>query len=341
MLSSNALATVPHSLCRCEQLELVRLANNNITSLPRCLLFMPSLAWIGVAGNPISPTAVSPPHLARTHEDLVLGARLGGGASGDVYRATMHTETVAVKLFKAVLSDGRAEDEIALASLAADVPHALRVLGYLGSPRPGLILEYVKGFVPLAGPPSRASISRDVYKAGTVLSVSGMLAVAVAVSRACAELHARRISHGDLYAHNILVGSTLLSGAPATPHDVRLSDFGASFLHDGDPGWQRVEVRAFGILLDELSSLVRVDDETESATQDRPPHKAARDDQTEVPTTKMVAQLVSPLRTHRAVAAVKQLARVCMGPGYHRPTFLIVKRKLERWAEELGLWLDA
>ena len=66
------------------------------------------------------------------------------------------------------------------------------------------------------------------------------------VAAALAHLHGRGILHGDLYAHNLLVDG----------HDCRLSDFGAaSFFTPGSSqgaALQRLESRAFGILLEEL-----------------------------------------------------------------------------------------
>jgi serine/threonine protein kinase len=61
-------------------------------------------------------------------------------------------------------------------------------------------------------------------------------------------LHAQGINHGDLYAHNIL---------HCGEGRAVLGDFGAASFHPpGDPGaaeaLQRIEVRAFGCLLEEL-----------------------------------------------------------------------------------------
>jgi serine/threonine protein kinase len=76
-------------------------------------------------------------------------------------------------------------------------------------------------------------------------------------------MHACGILHGDLYAHNILHNSK--------GHGL-LGDFGAaSFLPMQDHGTahalQRIEVRAFGILLGELLSLCsESEDDTNSET---------------------------------------------------------------------------
>ena len=66
------------------------------------------------------------------------------------------------------------------------------------------------------------------------------------VAAGLTHLHARGLLHGDVYGHNILWDAA--TGAAA------LSDFGAaSVLPDGPAGaaLQRIEVRAFGLLLGE------------------------------------------------------------------------------------------
>ena len=71
--------------------------------------------------------------------------------------------------------------------------------------------------------------------------------MACGIADAVAHLHARGLSHGDLYAHNILWDGD--SGAAT------LTDFGAaSPLPTGTHGdaWRRIETRAFGLLFEEL-----------------------------------------------------------------------------------------
>ena len=101
-------------------------------------------------------------------------------------------------------------------------------------------------FTGLAGPPSLASCTRDVYAGDAIWTLPTALAIARRIASAACQLHARDILHGDLYAHNIL-------------HDGRgtalLGDFGAaSLVGTGAPAqaFERIEVRAFGCLLEEL-----------------------------------------------------------------------------------------
>ena len=67
------------------------------------------------------------------------------------------------------------------------------------------------------------------------------------VASAAHHLHGRGLLHGDLYAHNVL-------NAPGG--ETLLSDFGAASCYPSGPAAliQRVEVRAFGILMEEVLS---------------------------------------------------------------------------------------
>ena len=84
----------------------------------------------------------------------------------------------------------------------------------------GLLMPLVgPEFRALAGPPSLASCTRDVYDATLRLTPTAALSMAAGLADALAHLHERGLSHGDLYAHNTL-------------HDghsqARLGDFGAA-----------------------------------------------------------------------------------------------------------------
>ncbi|MFA9218361.1 MAG: protein kinase, partial [Sphingomonadaceae bacterium] len=78
-------------------------------------------------------------------------------------------------------------------------------------------------------------------------SPAAALAIAHGIASAASQLHARGIMHGDLYAHNIL---------HCTQGRSLLGDFGAASFYDiaatNAEQLQRLEVRAFGFLLEEL-----------------------------------------------------------------------------------------
>jgi serine/threonine protein kinase len=100
----------------------------------------------------------------------------------------------------------------------------------------------------LASPPSLASCTRDVYDTETHFTLSAVIRLALGMASAARQLHERGILHGDLYAHNILCSND---------GQALLGDFGAaSFFAPGDTplalALQRIEVRAFSCLLEEL-----------------------------------------------------------------------------------------
>jgi hypothetical protein len=262
MLAGNQLSDLPAELANCSQLELLRLSANRFSVLPSWLLTMPSLAWLAIAGNPLTDSfevARQASSIAEIDwQHIELGARLGEGASGVIYQAKLWQaddvpKDVAIKLFKSTItSDGMPRSEMT-ASIAVGLhPNIVGVLGQVSDHPSGamaLVMPLIASdYVNLANPPSLESCTRDVYASATVLGLSQVCSVALDIARATEHLHACGILHGDLYAHNILYN--------AEGHGL-LSDFGAaSFLPiddiDSAQSLQRIEVRAFGILLGEL-----------------------------------------------------------------------------------------
>ncbi len=264
MLAGNRLAALPDEMAACTRLELVRLAANRFARLPDWLLALPRLAWLAYAGNPFASAAEAAAAASSAVPDiawstLALGQKLGEGASGVIHRATRLSadhhpqQAVAVKLFKgAVTSDGLPDREMAACLHAGTHPNLIGALGRVtGHPmdETGLVMPLVEhDFEVLAAPPSFDSCTRDVYPEDRRFSLGTTLRIAHGIASAAAHLHGRGIVHGDLYAHNIL-------------HDgaghAMLGDFGAASIVDtGDAKraalLQRVEVRAFGCLLEEL-----------------------------------------------------------------------------------------
>jgi hypothetical protein len=263
MLAGNRLRTLPEELAACSQLELLRLAANQLSELPAWLLRLPRLSWLAYAGNPFSEAleaeALSDtPTAAIAWPDLKLEAVLGEGASGVIHRAELADQHgalrhVAVKLFKgAVTSDGLPDCEMAACIRAGDHVNLIPVAGKVKdhpAGTHGLVMELIDPqFTNLAGPPSLDSCTRDIYGADTRFDLAAALGIAYGMASAACHLHERGIMHGDLYAHNILYGGQ---------GRALLGDFGAaSFyaLDDRDIGLalQRLEVRAYGCLLEEL-----------------------------------------------------------------------------------------
>lgn len=260
MLAGNRLTVLPPELAACRALELLRIAANRLEALPEWLLSMPRLAWLAFAGNPLCEAWAEEeaPAVDMLHwQALSLQRLLGQGASGHIHEALLtvggNTSRLALKLFKgAVTSDGLPSSEIHAWLRAGRHPALIPVTGRLrGHPEglDGLAMPLVEpSFRSLAGPPDFETCTRDVYASGTCLSPQEALAIARSIASAAAHLHARGVNHGDLYAHNLLHGG---GGA------VLLGDFGAASCYPaGQEGLaealQRLEVRAFGCLLEEL-----------------------------------------------------------------------------------------
>lgn len=277
MLAGNRLRELPASLANCRNLELLRIAANRIECFPEWLLSLPRLSWLAYSGNPFSEgaeaRAIDDAHVAPlAWETLALGELLGQGASGVIHRATLvanpadevtqasdrgDDSQVAVKLFKgAVTSDGLPRCEMAASLAAGTHPNLIKVMGKVAdhpSGIPALVMELIDpAFANLAGPPSLDSCTRDVYPEGLRLSVPDALAMAHGIASVAGHLHRAGIMHGDLYGHNILFARG--SDAPAR---ALLGDFGAASLYERSDreravGLERLEVRAFGCLLEEL-----------------------------------------------------------------------------------------
>ena len=263
MLAGNRLQSLPAEMAACQGLELLRISANRLDALPEWLLSLPRLSWLAFAGNPFDDRAEAAALAAEAipaidWNSLSLQHKLGEGASGLIHQADWTgadggIQPVAVKLFKgAVTSDGWPHSEMAACIAAGAHPNLIAVRGQVGNhpeATPGLVLALVDPrFANLAGPPSLASCTRDVYADAAGWPVPTALRMARGIASAAAQLHAHGILHGDLYAHNILWDGQ---------GDCLLGDFGAASFLPLDDGaqaqaLQRIEVCAFGHLLAEL-----------------------------------------------------------------------------------------
>lgn len=265
MLAGNRLRDLPPEMAACTNLELVRIAANRFEALPDWLLELPRLAWLAYGGNPFSEVYEQQAREGSEAPDiawgeLALGEKLGEGASGHIHQALWHpakdaSRAVAVKLFKgAVTSDGLPDSEMAACIHAGAHPNLIAVHGKVsGHPKNahGLVMALVQSeFRTLAGPPSLESCTRDIYAPELRFAPATAVRMALGIAQAIMHMHmhVRGITHGDLYAHNIL-------------HDgngnVLLGDCGAASFIPPQAGiqalaLQRIELRAFGCLLEEL-----------------------------------------------------------------------------------------
>jgi hypothetical protein len=264
MLAGNQLSSLPQELANCTRLELLRISANQLTELPQWLLQLPRLTWLAFAGNPFvhaleAQALIHAPTLHINWENLQLQHQLGEGASGVIHQAVLRTnegeQAVAVKLFKGeVTSDGLPDCEMAACMHAGAHPHLVSAIARAvehPDDKQALVMPLIPpDFGNLAGPPSLDTCTRDVYAAHARFDWPATLRMALGMASATQHLHARGILHGDLYAHNIL---------HTTAGDALLSDFGAAAFFDVRDsalaqGLEKIEVRALGCLLEELSA---------------------------------------------------------------------------------------
>jgi hypothetical protein len=259
ILTDNRIAELPSELGDRPNLQKLMLAGNRLQRLPR-------LTWLAYAGNPLETEADAAALEATPRipwEQLHLEQQLGEGASGVIHRATwaqpgQPATQVAVKLYKGEMtSDGSPLHEMNACITAGLHPNLIRVEGRIvdhPEQQAGLVMQLIDpSYRNLAALPSLASCTRDVYTDDTRFSAGVALRIAHGVASVARHLHQHGITHGDLYGHNILWNED---------GDCLLGDFGAASFHatcdsPESRALQRIEVRAFGVLLGEL--LERID----------------------------------------------------------------------------------
>jgi len=251
LLAGNRIESLPDEMAACQNLELLRLSANNLREIPSWLWNLPKLSWLAFSGNPCSPKAqFELQEIA--YESLEVKEKLGSGASGDIYKAHSkeNEHPVALKVFKgAITSDGYAHDEMNAYISTGEHANLIKVLSKLaGDERLGLVLEYIPNVYRNLGlPPDFETCTRDTFTEETTFTPDSILEIAKGIASASAHLHARGLMHGDLYAHNILINDD---------DHCYLGDFGAaSFYEPHRKEFERIEVRAFGCLLEDMLSL--------------------------------------------------------------------------------------
>ncbi|WP_406824568.1 leucine-rich repeat-containing protein kinase family protein [Pedobacter sp. KACC 23697] len=259
MLSGNRLSALPEELSNCQNLSLLRIAANKLYELPHWITQLPKLSWIAFSGNNFSKIpAVERLSLISWH-DLEISHLLGEGASGMISKANRtigdETQEVAVKIFKGnVTSDGLPEDEMTAYIAAGYHPGLVNLIGQIAhhpDEKKGLVMDLIPHhFYNLGLPPSLESCTRDVFPPDRTLSEKQIIGIAKTIASLAAQLHEAGIMHGDLYAHNTLIdedGHTLFG------------DFGAASFYDKTAktaaALERIEVSAYGYLLDDLLAL--------------------------------------------------------------------------------------
>lgn len=250
-LAGNDIRELPDTMQACQELELLRLSANSLTHIPQWLLHLPKLSWLAFSGNPCSQNQHAKLETI-SFDSLELKERLGEGASGEIFKAfSPHFEKeIALKLFKgAVTSDGYAKDEMHAYMSTGTHPHLIQVLAKIEEPsRLGLVLELIPNCYDNLGlPPNFETCTRDTFTTDKTMQIDDIEAIAKAMCSVGVHLHERGLMHGDFYAHNILINEDGHS---------YLGDFGAASFYDKtNVQYEKIEVRAFGCLIDDLLQL--------------------------------------------------------------------------------------
>ena len=258
MLSGNKLTTLPESMAQCHNLELLRIAVNELRELPSFLLTLPKLSWLAYSGNPFCAKHpdVDTPLKEIVWNELEIQELLGEGASGQIYKALHGGKESAVKVFKGeITSDGLPEEEMDINISLGHHEHLVDVTARVTEHPEGkdvLMLELIPShYFNLGLPPTLQTCSRDVYKEGFSLTLQQAIKILQAMADAATHMHAHGIMHGDFYAHNIMIDAKANS---------ILGDFGgASYFEPNREeernALERLEVRAFGCLMEEMLTL--------------------------------------------------------------------------------------
>ncbi len=258
-LAGNLLEELPDEMQNCRNLELLRISANQLKRIPDWLFALPKLSWLAFGGNPAVENLQLSAEIDSFHwDEFSLEELLGEGASGHISKAKWQgkEEAVALKVFKGdVTSDGLPEVEMDLSIAAGFHENLIQVLGKIEAhpeEKPGLIMNLISpNYSNLGNPPSLETCTRDTFTEEHVFTEDELLKLAKSIASVCAQLHSKGIKHGDLYAHNILVNEEA--------HFI-LGDFGAASFYDLNSAVadkiERIEVRAFACLLEDISGLV-------------------------------------------------------------------------------------
>lgn len=256
-LAGNQLTELPVEMAECKNIELLRISANRLMQLPKWLIELPKISWLAFSGNKFNAHhAESKPLQEINWKEFILEEQLGEGASGHIYKALWpshenHKE-VAIKVFKGeVTSDGFPEDEMQATIAAGKHVNLVALLGNIShhpQQKMGLVMELIPpSYKNLGLPPSFKTCTRDTFNEGTVFSADQILKIVSQVADAANQLHQRGLMHGDLYAHNMLIDEA---------DHILMGDFGAACFYDVDSemaiSLERIEVRAFACLLDDL-----------------------------------------------------------------------------------------
>ncbi|OCH50136.1 leucine-rich repeat-containing protein kinase family protein [Vibrio sp. ZF57] len=266
-LAGNKIRVLPESMENLSNLELVRLSANQLTEFPEFLIKLPKLAWLAFAGNPFCKHPSSLDSVpAVSSQSYSLNQVLGQGASGVISHASWlnsdfdFPQEVAVKVFKGeVTSDGYPHDELEACLQAGHHNNLVKSIAqveeqdYLA-----LVMELIpNSYYNLGLPPTLETCTRDTFPEGFELSIAQINSITEQMIDVFEHLHANKVSHGDLYAHNTLVNEQ---------GQMIFGDFGAATIYgylteEHQQGIRRIEARALKYFIEDLLTICAKQDQ--------------------------------------------------------------------------------
>ncbi|MEZ8159210.1 leucine-rich repeat-containing protein kinase family protein [Vibrio splendidus] len=266
-LAGNKIRVLPDSMENLSNLELVRLSANQLTEFPEFLIKLPKLAWLAFAGNPFCKHPSSLDNVpAVSSQCYSLNQVLGQGASGVISHANWlnrdfdFPQEVAVKVFKGeVTSDGYPHDELEACLQAGQHSNLVKSIAQVDeSDCLALVMELIpSNYYNLGLPPTLESCTRDTFNEGFKLSIAQINSITEQMIDVFEHLHANKVCHGDLYAHNTLVNEQ---------GQMIFGDFGAATIYgylteEQQQGIRRIEARALKYFIEDLLTVCAKQDQ--------------------------------------------------------------------------------
>ncbi|MFA0548033.1 leucine-rich repeat-containing protein kinase family protein [Vibrio splendidus] len=266
-LAGNKIRVLPESMESLSNLELVRLSANQLTEFPEFLIKLPKLAWLAFSGNPFCKHPSSLDNVpAVSSQCYSLNQVLGQGASGVISHANWlnrdfdFPQEVAVKVFKGeVTSDGYPHDELEACLQAGQHSNLVKSIAQVDeSDCLALVMELIpSNYYNLGLPPTLESCTRDTFNEGFKLSIAQINSITEQMIDVFEHLHANKVCHGDLYAHNTLVNEQ---------GQMIFGDFGAATIYgylteEQQQGIRRIEARALKYFIEDLLTVCAKQDQ--------------------------------------------------------------------------------
>lgn len=267
MLAGNRLTELPQTLAEAKNLELVRISANQLQEFPAVLFELPKLSWLAFSGNPFSQADVCIDSIPLVSSaDFELQTTLGQGASGVISRAEWKVpqsdfpDEIAVKVFKGdVTSDGYPKDELQARLKVGDHPNLVHSLAQVNEENClALVMNLIAPqYKNLGLPPNFQTCTRDTFPEGFCLSIAVIENIVEQMQNVFEHLHAHKVCHGDLYAHNTLFNDQ---------GDMIFGDFGAATMYhmlndEQQVKVKRIERRALRHFVNDLLSVCRKEDQ--------------------------------------------------------------------------------